>query len=80
MSLWTYSYDVTIQMKALFLNFDIVDAIILFVKILENEIWKFGRSQRLSETSLVDFFAWYNFLWIFSMNFPWQLLGVNGLL
>ena len=52
----------------------------LFVIILENEIWKFGRSQMLSETSLVDFFAWYNFLWIFSMNFPWQLLGVNGLL
>ena len=42
MSLWTKSYDVTIQMKALCLYFHMM----LFV--LENEIWKFGRNLPLA--------------------------------
>ena len=62
----------------------------LFVKILENEIWKFGQNLPLAtfgshwvKWNLFGwffFFAWYNFLWIFFMNLPWQLLGVNRLL
>ena len=38
------SYDVTIQMKALCLYFHMLKSHDLFVKILENEIWKFARN------------------------------------
>ena len=41
------SYDVTIQMKALCLYFHMM-LLILFVKILENEIWKFGQNLPLA--------------------------------
>ena len=43
MSLWTKSYDVTIQMKALYLYFHIVTFV--FSKInSQNEIWKVGQN------------------------------------
>ena len=45
MSLWTKSYDVTIQMKALCLFFHMM----LFVcQILENDIWMFSRNLPLA--------------------------------
>ena len=39
--MWTKSYDVTIQMKALCLYLHMV---IFVCKILQNEVWKFGRN------------------------------------
>ena len=43
------SYDVTIQMKALYLYFHMLKSHDLFVKILENEIWKFARNLPLAK-------------------------------
>ena len=43
------SYDVTIQMKALCLYFHMLKSHDLFVKILENEIWKFARNLPLAK-------------------------------